>query len=155
MATTGDKVRARCVVIPIETCDEGFEHIDSVIGKRLGGACDYSLLDTSEGDHFFYDEEKECGTSVGDLISGTYTDGGDVHVDDIIRFLYVKNLSSTQEVVISLDANEMPAAQQDSIKLRYNQTAMVPLNSTKVSDVHVYATATINVEVFAVIRDVA
>lgn len=154
MALTGDKIYARCVVTPIETCDEGFEHIQSDIAKRLGGNCNYSLVDELVGDTFYYDSATAVSTSVGDLISGTYTSGANVSTSDIIFFLYVKN-SNTQEVVLSLDGSLSPAAAQDSIKLRQGQTVMVPLNSTLVSDLHVYATAATTVEVFAVIEDVA
>ena len=153
MATTGDKVRAKCIVIPIETCDEGFEHIQSDIGKRLGGGLEYELTDTLEDDKFWYNSSLTIDDDAVDMISGNYVDATGSATSDAVRFIFVRNLSATCGVYITLVAG---ASQR--IYLNPNESVAFKTSGVYVGGVHISNSLdgdSTTVEVLAVCNDVA
>ena len=152
MATTGDKVRAKCVVIPIETCDEGFEHIQSDIGKRLGGSALYELVDSLQGDQVWYNSSLSTDDTAGgvNMISGDYENGATAHTADVVWFVFVRNTTSNTDMKIGINGSVT-----DAIYLAAGESVAVKLHSVTVDELHIWSTLDGTAEVFAVCGDVA
>ena len=158
MATTGDKVRAKCVVIPIEQCDEGFEHIDSGMLKRLGGSLLYELVDTGAGDKIYYDSAVEVGSSTADIIGNgeSYLTSGAVDgTNDKVRFLYIKNNDDTDYVGLSFEGGAL-ASLEGAICVKAGECFFCRIEGLAPGLIHAKCSGTTaSCEVFAIINDAA
>ena len=145
-----DNIRAKCSVVVVEECDEGFSHIESGIGKILGGTGDYTV---SGAYRYYYDATTDVSTS-GDLIAdGAECIDGTVIVaaDDLISFLYVRNTDSSADIHINLAAGAQASVLGD-IQVPAGDSVYFKLYNANPADVHAKSNAgTAVCEVFAVI----
>lgn len=158
MATTGDQVRARCIVTPVEECDEGFTHIQSDIAKRLGDSFLYELTDTNAGDKFYYDESYTIGTSELSVVpqgSTDYCDGSTYDAtNDLIKVLYIQNNSSSGTLFFGVNGDTLGTI-IDRMFISAGESCLVKINSS-VAGGRPYVKAdkaSTDISVFAIIND--
>ena len=145
-----DNIRAKCRVVVVEECDEGFSHIESGIGKILGGECNYTITGNFR---YFYDATIDVTTSSADLITigAECIDETVLEGTDNIAFLYIKNLESTAVICINLSAGAQGDVSGD-IYINAGEALYLRLNGANVADVHAKGSTTgMECEVFAVI----
>ena len=155
---TGSKVRIKMILTPTEECDEGFEHIDSDMLKRLGGSLKYELQSTNEGDKIYYDASISVTTSTADLIANgeSYLTSGDVDgTNDRVKLLYIRNTDGTNFISIATDGDALASAATQII-VRPGEVVFLRINEQAPINIHAKAdTATCVCEVFAIINDAA
>ena len=145
-----DNIRAKCRVVVVEECDEGFSHIESGIGKILGGECNYTITGNYR---YFYDATIDVTTSSADLITigAECIDGTVLEGTDEIDFLYIKNLHSTHVIFINLSAGAQADVDGD-IEINAGDALYLKLHNANVADVHAKGSTTgMECEVFAAI----
>ena len=145
-----DNIRAKCRVVVVEECDEGFSHIESGIGKILGGECNYSIAGNYR---YFYDATIDVTTSSADLITigAECIDETVLQGTDNIAFLYIKNLDSTHVVYINLSAGAQASVVGD-ILIAAGEALYLRLYDANVADIHAIGSTTgMECEVFAAI----
>ena len=149
MAVTGDKVRFKCFVTPIEECDEGYKHIHSAVGKRLGGNNTYELTDALQGDQIWYNASLSIDNTAGgvNIISGDYANGASVANNDIVIFIFVKCTSGALTLGLNGTMDqEITVTSGEAVCFRTTIT---------VDDIHVYSQFGATAEVFVVCLDVS
>ena len=144
-----DNVRVKCSVVVVEECDEGFSHIESGIGKVLGGNCNYTV---SAPHRYFYDATIDVTANSADLIAigAECIDETVLEGTDNIAFLYIKNLDSAYGIYINLSAGAQASVVGD-IYIPAENALYLRLKDADVADIHAKGDGTLECEVFAVI----
>ena len=120
------------------------------IAKTIGGAITVTPTDTDVANAKWYYKKTIVQTTAADLIAGTFLDYTAVDQDtaptaiatgDKVKFLLVKNLSSADGIMISLDGSNNEAAHGNTkgIHVGASETVCFRPNNTTVGEIHAIA----------------
>ena len=163
-----DTARGRVIMTPVVTiaADADADAVDAIhhdIGCSLGGTLEYEKADA--GDKWFYDAIKDVTTSAatGDLISGNFTEGGEVSASDLIKFISITNLSLDSSgdataiaVHFTMDGAD-PKTATDAIVVSAGESIILKLYGCLVGSFHACSAddTSVTVKIAAILDDVS
>jgi len=117
------------------------------IAKTIGGSITVTPTDTDVANAKWYYKKTVVQTTEANLIAGQFVDytavdqdtlPDDVASGDKVKFLLVKNLSSADGIMISLDGSNNAAAHTNTkgIHVGANETVCFRPNNTTVDEIH-------------------
>lgn len=132
------------------------------IAKTISGTMTISPADAN--DKWYYKLTSVSNAS-SDLIAGYFTDYTAVDDDtsptavdaaDVVKFIFIKNTSSTADIYVVLDAGTVTSASGDAMKIAAGHMWLGNLPNTTVADIHaISSTGTVDCIVAALLDDVA
>ena len=131
------------------------------IAKTISGTLTVSPADA---DDKWYYKLTSVSNSSTDLIAGYFTDYTAVDDDtaptavattDKVKFLFIKNTDSTNDIHFVIDAGTVTTSISDGIKVSAGNSVALELPNTTVADIHAISSAsTVDCVVAALIEDV-
>ena len=131
------------------------------IAKAISGTITVSPADA---DDKWYYKLTSVSNSSTDLIAGYFTDYTAVDDDtaptavattDKVKFLFIKNTDSTNDIHFVIDADTVTTSISDGIKVSAGNSVALELPNTTVADIHAISSAsTVDCVVAALIEDV-
>jgi hypothetical protein len=131
------------------------------IAKAISGTISVSPADA---DDKWYYKLTSVSNSSTDLIAGYFTDYTAVDDDtaptaiattDKVKFLFIKNTDSTNDIHFVIDAGTVTTSISDGIKVSAGNSVALELPNTTVADIHAISSAsTVDCVVAALIEDV-
>ena len=131
------------------------------IAKAISGTLTVSPTDAN--DKWYYKLTSVSNSST-DLIAGYFTDYTAVDDDtaptavattDKVKFLFIKNTDSTNDIHFVIDADTVTTSISDGIKVSAGNSVALELPNTTVADIHAISSAsTVDCVVAALIEDV-
>ena len=131
------------------------------IAKAISGTLSVSPADATEK---WYYKKTNVSNASSDLIAGYFTDYDGVDDDtaptavattDTVKFLFIKNLDSTNDIHFVIDAGTVTTSISDGIKVSAGNCVALELPNTTVADIHAISSAsTVDCIVAALIDDV-
>ena len=131
------------------------------IAKTISGTLTVSPADAD--DKWYYKLTSVSNAST-DLIAGYFTDYTAVDDDtaptavattDKVKFLFIKNTDSTNDIHFVIDADTVTTSISDGIKVSAGNSVALELPNTTVADIHAISSAsTVDCVVAALIEDV-
>jgi len=131
------------------------------IAKTISGTLTVSPADA---DDKWYYKLTSVSNASSDLIAGYFTDYTAVDDDtaptavattDKVKFLFIKNTDSTNDIHFVIDAGTVTSSLSDGIKVSAGNSVALELPNTTVADIHAISSAsTVDCVVAALIEDV-